>query len=323
MPKDDRSIVKKHQEQSPIWDAEPADALAALRALTDAEVLSIHHVSEPLIRAHLTDGQWREVFTLTASRVADAALFLDWLRYAVDALVRDDRTLVEMLRWLSDKTATVSTSYQPVAVRSFYLNRELALTYELAQARADANSMGHTQSLALARGHSLAGALGSELAHIRARARADALARDLKLFPNHLHEQELVLAPDLALDLTLDLALIRSSTRASAHASAREISRAIALSQHLRLADLTQALARLAVPRGNAAPVEMELFTADLQAIMINYRDIGHEWTLTAPQWRQLAEYLAATKLLIECLESAQISDRMARQNLLLLLPHT
>ena len=54
---------------------------------------------------------------------------------------------------------------------------------------------------------------------------------------------------------------------------------------------------------------------------MIEYRDIGHNWSFTLEQIEMLEHYFASTHLLVECLNVAHVTDRAAIEDRLLLPP--
>jgi hypothetical protein len=54
---------------------------------------------------------------------------------------------------------------------------------------------------------------------------------------------------------------------------------------------------------------------------MHQHRDIGHEWELSLEQAKRFADYLQASKLLLDCLQLASVADRTAIEERLLLPP--
>jgi hypothetical protein len=85
--------------------------------------------------------------------------------------------------------------------------------------------------------------------------------------------------------------------------------------------ELSQALASLLPPIETTPKYAWQTFVNDLQLIMLTYRDLGHEWNLTAEQIKQISRYFEANLLLLECLKLAYVSDRQAIEDSLMLPP--
>ena len=78
---------------------------------------------------------------------------------------------------------------------------------------------------------------------------------------------------------------------------------------------------RLPNPRGRDQYVEWwqqngEAWTEDLRQIMIQHRNIGHDWKLTAQQKEILQKYYDANRLLTECLKSEVYINPEARDEI-------
>jgi predicted NACHT family NTPase len=60
-----------------------------------------------------------------------------------------------------------------------------------------------------------------------------------------------------------------------------------------------------------------------LNAVMIEQRNIGHDWQFTQPQMELLSQYYSANQLLVDCLNSDCYVSREVRQEIedTLLLP--
>ncbi len=85
--------------------------------------------------------------------------------------------------------------------------------------------------------------------------------------------------------------------------------------------DLQAALATLPLPTSTANDAELQTFAARLEEIARTYRDLGHEWNLSAEQVALLDKYLQANLLFVECLNLAYVPDRAAIENQILLPP--
>lgn len=84
---------------------------------------------------------------------------------------------------------------------------------------------------------------------------------------------------------------------------------------------LVQAFAELQIPEEDAESETWKAFAADLQGLMIEHQDIGHDWALTGEQAQILDRYLYATNLLVDCLDVAYVADREAIEDRLLRPP--
>ncbi len=97
----------------------------------------------------------------------------------------------------------------------------------------------------------------------------------------------------------------------------------IEIIRKLGLNGLSTALEELVVPTPESSEEEWQLFEDRFRSVLIEHRDIGHEWDLTEEQETLLAKYLSASFLLQDCLELAFISpaEKSKLQQSLLLSP--
>lgn len=282
------------------------------------------------LAGRITDKRWREVFLLTCGMLRSADYLLQLMKRHIDELVAGDEQLQAFLCSVSQKSRAVPAPYQPVTVRAFYLDLELARTLDL---------VGGT--LAYDLDHALvSGTLTNDL------AMALALVHDRDLTLTLAH----VLAHDRALSLTLDRDLDRTLALALAlvHNHAITLDRAITLELTLELAlTLDRALAH---HRVLAPDLERELkqlkaqlpdldkdterfpawwkafggaWTEKLRAVMIKHRHIGHNWRFSKTQQDKLRQYYDTNKLLVDCLNSDCYVSRAVRDEIseTLLLP--
>jgi predicted NACHT family NTPase len=249
---------------------------------------------------HITEKRYREIFFLTAGMLPEADTLLLLMKQYIDRIMPDDSTedpkLQAVLIWTQQKASSVNASYKPAAIRALY------------------------DSLALDRALNLD----------RAPAPASALDLDLANALNH--------APDFALKLALD----RDFARGVAHARALDLDlvRDLALAPALALAERAalsdpefklkiQAL-RVELPsRDNREAfkkwwlVNGQAWTKRLRTVMIEHRNIGHDWQFTEAQEEKLRQYYDANKLLVDCLNSDCYVAKATRQYIedTLLLP--
>lgn len=91
--------------------------------------------------------------------------------------------------------------------------------------------------------------------------------------------------------------------------------------EQLSFANLYESLTYLSYLEYGAASEEWQTFTASLKAIMIEYRDIGHDWNFNLDQVAQLDRYLKATYLLNKSLNQGEFATHDVVQACLLLPP--
>jgi hypothetical protein len=134
----------------------------------------------------------------------------------------------------------------------------------------------------------------------------------------------LTLPLDLARGFDLDLAfvVVLSCARSRQRQKVlQEWPRLVRASVHVGPVEFAESLNNLRVPGENANYLEWEAYAYKFQAVLIRYRNIGHEWNFTDEQRVRLEQYETGTRLLAECLKLAAVSDRKAIESRLLLPP--
>lgn len=280
---------------------------------------------ERLITYHLNDSRWREVFLLTASLLDNADSFFGLFRRAVDGVIRNDEELVKIIKWANRK---VTTDYAALNYPAFA--RAVALDIDLDRERVLVNASALARASSTVATRDLIRALNRAVnptqdlsrtptaAYVAARdlaenhARALSIAKTSALF--------IALARDLAfaanIDITKDIVFDNlTSSIYSAHSFCLKVSNL------LNLIQLQKSLEVLAIPSDDSSSEKWNIFTNDLQKIMIDHRNIGHGWNLTEKQIVCLQQYNRANILLMDCLKLAYVSDRTEIENSLLLPP--
>lgn len=217
---------------------------------------------------------------------------LELIKQHIDRLVTSDEQLQEFLIWLEHKSLSVKAGYKPAAIRAFYLTLVLldnsSLTYNL----------------------TLSFAIDPRLA-------------------SHL-------APDLAIDLTLNRALSLSHAFPLDSALDRVLALNFAPLDDQNLAcnlEIQQALQHLKeqIPAPDTSEGFQEWWNANdgqtwaekLRAVMLECRNIGHQWQFSEHQKEVLKQYYTANQLLVDCLKSECEVSPTVRDRILetLLLP--
>ena len=219
--------------------------------------------------SHITDKRWREVILLAVGMAREADDLLLLMKKQIDSLLAGDEKLQSFLAWVDEKSRSVNASYKLVAVRAYYFAVALAVALD------------HYHD------HYLA------------------LALDLDLALDHYLDRDHYLALALALDLyhaldralNLDVALTRVLALARVPPSGG------------RLYQRLQALKdRLSVPNRSSFRQWWQQngnqWLAEYRQVLIEERNIGHDWRFTEEQKQKLNQYYEANKLLVECMQS-------------------
>jgi len=275
---------------------ERADELWSFSHLTFQEYFTIQwltQLSPEQLAEKIANSQWQEVVKqLVKSQPADRLLRL--IKRAIDYSVSKDAKSQEFLTWVQEKAKAVNTPYKSAATRAFYFN--FACNLDLARALA----------------HDLARALDFAL-HFNLDFALDfALARGRDL--------------DLALvrDSTIDFALARSLDRDFNSDLDRNIPRDLACTPNPILINKLQRL-RALLPEGFSKQNENlqhwwgtngQTWIKELCQVMIEHRNIGHDWQFTPAQKQTLQRYYDANKFLVELLKLDGAVSESVRQEI-------
>jgi len=272
---DGEVILKAIAAQHGIF-VERARAVYSFSHLTFQEYFTAKYLADNAAKGtlknlvkHCADARWREVFLLTTSLLPDASQFIETFRRDVDELLGGDKKLKSVLAWADKKAASIQA--EPWLVRPVYLFIDL-FYLSIAHAR----NVAHSQSLALVY------------------ALRDILNHDTPL------------NSDIALDLNLDINRARALGLIESPPITFDDTSTVA--RNMGLNNLVIELAALSLPTQEASAADRHMFADKLRDLMIEHRDIGHDWKLTVTQEARLADYLNATRLLRHCLELAVIS---------------
>ncbi|MEL6440442.1 MAG: NACHT domain-containing NTPase [Cyanobacteria bacterium J06621_8] len=108
--------------------------LTARKIVSSSDTEELHHSLEELA-TQISNPQWREVILLTASMLPNADYLIEQLKIQADGFLNQDSQLQKLLQLIDQKTQSLSLSYEPAALRAFYLslfhNRDLNLALSL------------------------------------------------------------------------------------------------------------------------------------------------------------------------------------------------
>ena len=256
------------------------------RAIVAGTPLSLQQLTE-----HLTEKRWREVFLLTAQMLPDANQLLQMMKQQVDALaltashnfreasainvdldIAASDELEQYLNWMRQKSFEVKTPYKAAAVRAFYLTLGLPPDHRLAA----------NQALALAIDPRVSGEVRGDLALDLALVQALGVA--LALTPDLIPDRFTALCLALDLDHLTKVEPIGNS--------------------------LQQLKKQLPKPGEDRERLKQwwqgngQAWASQLRSVLIEHRNIGHEWHLGEATLQQIEQYANANKLLVDCLNS-------------------
>ncbi|MCT7988756.1 NACHT domain-containing protein [Laspinema olomoucense] len=238
------------------------------------------------LASHVCEPRWREVVLLTSELLRNADPLLQAMKQQIDVMLVADGKLQQFLACTSAKCRRLEGLYKPAAVRAFYftLFRDRSL------------------GLALALDPSLARDLAPELALDLELARALELVYSLTRNPDVKQILSLGFALDLDRSLTHEPKLREGL-------------------QELKdqLPDPGEGRDRLIAWWGDRAHGWAEQF----RALLIEHRQIGHNWQFTPRQVALLDQYYQANQLLVDCLHGESHCSSVVRSHLeaTLLLP--
>ena len=251
--------------------------------------------------SHMTEPRWREVFLLTVSMLDSADALLRLMKDQIDRTVALENRLQQFLTWLINKSLSIKTSYKSAAVRAFYCDIDID------------NPLKYNIDIDVCLDDKLALDMDDNLEYN--------LNQDLNLIRTYNHINELVDMRDanaiyetfMQLDEYLNLILeINYDSRLN-----------------LALKDLKR---QIPSPNDDLESLEEWLrwetrqkWMREFRDLMIEHRNIGHDWQFSEAQKEQLQQYYNTNKLLVDCLNSDCYVSREVRREIeeTLLLPIT
>jgi predicted NACHT family NTPase len=264
-----------------------------------------------LLAPKIGEKRWREVFLLTVGILRNADELLLSMKSHIDSLTARDAQIQYFLESLNQKSLSVQKIYKPAAVRAFYFNRDYDCNHE--RDRYLYLALARDCYIVLDRYLGLDTNLDSKLNYILTRSQVIDCALDRA--PTH----------------ALYLSLICEVKQALKSAESLESNRAHNQNQDFEFKRQLQEISDLLPDTSyqnwenfkNWWKINGQQWTADLRKIMIQYRNIGHDWQFTDDQKTLLQQYYDANRLLIECLNSDCYVSRSVREEIeaTLLLP--
>ncbi|MCG6137739.1 MAG: NACHT domain-containing NTPase [Nostoc sp. LLA-1] len=228
----------------------------------------------PELINHFSEKRWRQVFLLTVEMLQSADNLLWVIKQKIDILATTNAKLHNFLDWVYQKSSAVNTKYHSASVRAFYFTIALPPEHPLAC----------NQDLPIALDHQLAGTLAIDL------------ALDLAL----IH----------ALTVSLSISVELFFTRFSALSLALDLRHLLVnqLSLQKSLQDINEQLP--SPVQGREAlkiwwQAHGKVWVEKLRILIIETRQIGHDWQFSPQEWQYIQAYWDANKLLLDCLYHA------------------
>ncbi len=319
---DSEAVLKSIEAQHGLF-VERARGIYSFSHLTFHEYFAAREAKEKayftLLTAHLTEKQWREVILLTVGMLPEAGKLLTAMKQAIDGLLAEDGTLQRVLVWAQQKAESANAPYKMVAIRAFYFyfildnHRPLTLARDLAF---DLDDLPLLRDLALS-------------------SVSLTLARTLDQNLDHNLDNVILLRSPLLEPLSLSFNPLSVANRNSYHhvrKNARNLSRAIkklgSNDPELKL-KLENLYSQMPISEERWELEEQgwleqeQAWLNQLRVVMIEHRNIGHDWQLSEAQTQRLQQYYEANQLLVACLNSDCYVSRAVREEIedTLLLP--
>nr|WP_293106912.1 NACHT domain-containing NTPase [Okeania sp. SIO2F4] len=257
---------------------------------------------------HISETRWREVFLLVAGMLQNADEFLLLMKEKIDNLLARDEKLQSFLNWGHQKASSIKLPFAAIEIRICYFELEEDSTFDdTMRATIDLNFFHHFLEFRYAELDDLANYLLNDYSLADYHTFKNSIVLDKKfqsLFTHAFYGDYHVLSKDIESILNFDL----------------EPNLEYSL-QHLK-----NKLPNYQQDEPNMKEwwkINGYNWIQELRAIMIAYRNIGHDWQLTEEEMQfneeqieLLQKYYDANGLLIECLMSDCFVTREVRDKI-------
>jgi predicted NACHT family NTPase len=304
---DSEAVLKSIEAQHGLL-VERAKGIYSFSHLTFQEYFAAREIKEKSamesLVEHITEQRWREVFLLTAGMMRNADELVRLMKEKIDGLLAGDKQLQQFLRWVDEKAQPFEDAHKPPA-RSFYFALDPAFErsciYPLNFAPEDEIYLDRFLAKALDRFNRIF------CFQIFAYVHFLSLGADLDydLYCTLKHVQDCKLRRKLQ-TLRAKLPVTPFETKAQSQQAYLE---SIIREEQENFKQWWKA-------NGHA-------WMEQLRAVILEHRNIGHDWQFSSEQKKLLQQYYDANKLLVDCLNSDCYVSREIRQEIedTLLLP--
>ena len=310
---DSEAVLRSIEAQHGLF-VERAKSIYSFSHLTFQEYFAAREIVansayENLVK-HLTKKRWREVFLLTASMMRNADRLLRFMKQSIDEMLAADKNLQQFLLWINQKSSSVEALYKPAAVRAFYFSLVFSFVHNSHTSYQCPKDFENDSTLYFGFDPDLARALG-----FRFRLDYDSnFTLDLTLAAYFAQSWN----QDISSARTFDFVFFNLRDSDFALIDDFKLKRKL---QEIK-GQLSDALVNLERyerwSRENG-----QAWTEQLRAVLIEHRNIGHDWQFSEEQQQLLQQYYDANGLLVDCLNSDCYVSRDVRQEIedTLLLP--
>ncbi|MBD2495563.1 NACHT domain-containing NTPase [Nostoc sp. FACHB-280] len=244
---------------------------------------------------HIAEKRWQNVFLLTVSMLPNASEMLRLMKQKIDNLVTDDQKIQDFLFWLNQKSNSVATQYKAGAIRAFYLvcvGRVLELCSPASNCPQQ-QVFGNSSSYGLERAILGNLAFNPELAIDEFLTSTFACAAELEFACHYILNDAIVFDYAHALNIAFDKALnlvVESKFKQFLYNLKKQLPNAQNYPHKFR---------KWWIEHG-------KFWSGKFRELLIEYRNICHDWQLSKQQIELIQQYYGANKLLINCLNAAQ-----------------
>ena len=258
------------------------------------------------LACHITETRWREVFLLMAEMLDYAEDLVRLMSQEIGKILGYDEKLQRFLCWLKEKAASVENDY--TEAEKIRVSRKMGFAFHLPA----------TLLRYLYFAFAKPSVSTSDLASLHALASNVTSTIDSTL--------TLVLARTLAIESTFTsnypLNEASSFVFINAHALARILDKAIVLTKNIDSGLYEQLLLfKEQIPDIENKELlkekwqfEGNIWTKQLRKVMIQYRNIGHDWQFNEEQQKLLRQYQEASELLEKCLYKGYVSPEVRQE---------
>ncbi|WP_235526541.1 NACHT domain-containing protein [Nostoc piscinale] len=254
-------------------------------------VINYQEQSVNQLITHITEKRWQNVLLLTVSMLPNAEAMLRLMKQKIDALVANDQKIQDFLLWLNQKSNSVTTQYKAGAIRAFYLvcvGRALEVCLQTSN-----QVFGNSSSYGLERAMLGNLAFNPELAIDEFLTSTFACAGELEFACHYILNDAIVFDYAHALNIAFDKALnlvVESKFRQFLYNLKKQLPNAQNHPHKFR---------RWWIEHG-------KFWSGKFRELLVQYRNICHDWQFSKQQIELMQQYYSANKLLINCLNASQ-----------------
>jgi predicted NACHT family NTPase len=256
--------------------------------------------------SHLTEKRWREVFLLTVNLLDSAEVLLRLMQAKIDSLLAEDEKLQQFLKWVDEKAQSVKILCKLAEGRAFYLAIENALFPTLSSKL----NFYLDLSLPLSLNRELALYFTLDL-HLSL-----TLGRIWSYVYTENGGYTIIIPQNATINLHLNNFPLDFPLPFNINYELQKELKNLKEQFHLLQVDLNTRYYQY-------RHENVQVLAEQLRAVMIEYRNIGHDWQFSDEQKQLLQQYYDANKLLVDCLNTDCYVSREVRQEIeeTLLLP--